>query len=464
MMTARRLLFLLVGMAGAAVLWFPGQAYSIERFDCPNWPSPSAGLPYQALVLLGVVLSSVAWLGLVRERAQKLSHVLWMGAALHAVALIVPCFLSQDPLFYAAIGRAIAKYHANPYTLRIGDALPAGDPFLAAMPGVWKLGTSAYSPGFHGVAWLVARLAGDDLHLALKLFQVVGLLSMLDTAAIAGVAARDGRAAALVVFSPLSVIEGTIGAHNDGLVAVGVALFALSLARRRPVLWLGAAIGGLAIKASAVLLAAMYSMTLAFTFARERLRGRRGVYLALALVAAAAIALALPLLRRVTQVIGSPDQIDFCTSFSAECAMRFGLRWIFQLGMAAWLVGIAFRIAGLGLLVWTAWRASRDGNVLGWAAAMLFAYFLYFSGQSECWYWLPLLPLLSFADPRLQPAMLAVCIVSVATYPVHLMFTCGDVQGMPMWQRILGNAAEEISLNVPTTWLLWRGLSRRVDV
>src|SRR5450755_3626163 len=111
-MTARRrLLYLLVGMAGAAVLWFPGQAYSIARFDCPNWPSPSRGLPDQALVLLGVVLLSVAWLGLSRERAQKLSHVLWMGAALHAVALTVPCFLSQDQLFYAAIGRAIAKFH-----------------------------------------------------------------------------------------------------------------------------------------------------------------------------------------------------------------------------------------------------------------------------------------------------------------------------------------------------------------
>jgi hypothetical protein len=459
-----RLASLAASAAGAALLFIPAQTYSIARVDCPNWPSPEAGLPLQAIYLVAVALLTVGWLGLIRDRAQPLAPVLLGGLVVHLIALASPPFISQDPLFYAAIGRAIAR-HQDPYLVQLGQALPAGDPYLRALPDFWVHGTSAYSPGFHLVAAGVARLAGDDLWRALKLFQAIGLLSMLGAAWAAGRAAGDGRAAALVVFSPLAVIEGTVGAHNDALVALGAGLFALCLAKPRSAKSIAGAIAstvaGVAIKLSAVLLAAMYATTLAFDLARSKLRDRRVAYAAIGVAAIAAAVPAVLLLRRISPLFGAPGDVDACTSFAAECAFRFGLRMLLHLPTAAWVTGLAFRAGGLVLLIATAYRASRDREVLPWAAFLLFAYFLYFAGQSRGWYWLPMLPLLGFAHPRHLPAMLMVCVAAMVSYPVHLRFTCAEPQHLPMWQRIVGNTVEEVLLNVPTTALLVWGWRRR---
>ena len=457
-------LLLLVGvqLGGVALLQLPARTWAIGLVDCANWPPPGEGALPELAFLVGVALLTVGWLGLVRAGEARLPTVMALALAVHACALLIPPFLSQDPLFYAAIGRAIARYHQDPYRVAIGLALPDGDPYRAALPGFWRGGTSAYSPGFHLVARAVVGLAGESLARALMGFQAVGALAMLLTAWLSGVAARSSRAAALVAFSPLAIVEGTISAHNDGLVAVCVALFAVAVTRRRPLAGLGALALALSVKASALLLVGFDALALAFAWVRAHCRRARAGYLAIAALAAAALAAAIPVLRHVTQRLGAPHgESDFCTSFTVECALRYGVRLGLHAGVAAWAIGVAFRLAGAAVVAWMALRASRDGQPLSWAATVLFAYFLYFSGQSHAWYWLPMLPLCAFADARVLPAMLCVTATSLFSYVVHLRMSCAEVQQLPMWQRVAGNAVEEVLLNVPTTILLLRGLSAR---
>ena len=161
-----------------------------------------------------------------------------VGTLVHVVALLVFPFLSLDPLFYAATGHAMAKYHGSPY-VPLRAVLPAADPFLLALSADWQAGTSAYFPGWHELARGIAWLAGDALPLHLKLYQALGLLTMVSTAALVGLAVRTtdarraGSAAAVVLFCPLSVIEGTLSAHNDHLLALAVALLVLAAAKGR---------------------------------------------------------------------------------------------------------------------------------------------------------------------------------------------------------------------------------------
>ena len=65
--------------------------------------------------------------------------------------MVAPPFASNDPLFYAAIGRAMAKFHASPAT-PLSLVLPAGDRFLALLPAAWRGGTSPYGPLFNQLA------------------------------------------------------------------------------------------------------------------------------------------------------------------------------------------------------------------------------------------------------------------------------------------------------------------------
>ena len=241
---------------GAVLVTLPGAHYRIDQVHCDHWPAPLAHVGLWLLYLLGVALLSLGWLGMVsmlsrEERAGapriSLGTVLGMGVLPHAIALFAPLFLSEDPLCYAAIGRAIAKFHADPH-LPLREGMPPGDPFLQILEPAWQRQPSAYSSGFHEIARLVARIGGDDLGRQLRLYQLIGLLSMLAVACLSALAARRARdqtdpslgfertlspraegvrAAALVLFCPLAIIEGTLSAHNDGLLAVTVALAAL---------------------------------------------------------------------------------------------------------------------------------------------------------------------------------------------------------------------------------------------
>ena len=219
-----------LALAGAVTLWLPAFRYRIDAATCASWPALGAGFGYALAYVLAVALLAAAWLrSLVSE--WSLIKVLAVGALVHAVAMVAPPFASNDPLFYAAIGRSMARFGASPAT-PLSLVLPADDHFLLLLPPTWHGGTSPYGPAFNQLARLVALVGGDDLTLQLRLYQAINLVVLLGVAALAG-RAFGARAAALVSFAPLAIIDGTVNPHNDALLALATAAFALAR-RARP--------------------------------------------------------------------------------------------------------------------------------------------------------------------------------------------------------------------------------------
>ena len=424
-------------VAGAALVGLVGRRHGIDRAECAPPPALASELADAAVYLAGVALLSVGWLGLLRASPSsplRLARLLPRAALVHLVALVGPPFLSRDPLSYAAIGRALARF-GQPASLPLDRALPAGDPFLTALTPSLQTSASAYAYGFNELAALIARLGRDDLLLQLRLYQLLGLGCVLVAGALVGrVAGRRG--AVLVLFCPLAVIEATQSGHNDALLMVSVALFVWLLAGERRRLATLALAAALLVKLSALLLLAMQvGQALLRAVAAASRRPRRSRLLSsLAVAALTTLALAVllvaarrwPLQAEALRLVGSPhDPYDYCTR-SIECVPRVLLRWVWQRPTAAWALGLAFRVLGALWLGHVALRAARARHAhgLGWLATGLFVYYLYLHGWSQSWYLLSLLPLLPFAHPRLLPAMIALCLGAVAYYAVAILFEC----------------------------------------
>jgi hypothetical protein len=458
-----------LALCGVALLAVPGLRYRIDGSSCASWPPVGQSLGYAAVYLLALLLLTVAWLGLVRRASEpggpSLRRVLVYAALVHAVALLVPPFLSDDPLFYAALSRVLAAFHGSAYT-PLCQTLPAGDPFLTVLTPSWQCGTSAYFPGFHWLALAIGRLAGTSLTLHLRLYQLAGASLMLLTAWVAGAALAPTRlppalGAALLAWNPIAVIEGTINAHNDALLALGCAGFACFVVRQRPLPALACLLACLAVKASAGLLLGMYGLSLLFGLVRRRwpavsrrLPWALGVALAVALVAIALLRAPTGGLNMFTALIGSPaDPWDYCTR-SLECLPRVILRWLLLRPTAAWKVGLGFRALAAGWLLWCAWRAER--RPLTWLATGLFIYYLLLHGWAQTWYLLPLLPLLPFASAATAPAMRTVCVSGCAYYGGYLIGGCVDTN----LGRGVVDLLEGLATVAPPAVALWRYRNR----
>lgn len=449
--TRRLALRLLAGLVGAALLSLPAAYYRIDQVSCRSWPPPHVNEALAGVYLSAVLLLAVCWRGWGWARPQ-LRTALAAGTLVHAVALLAPPFLSLDPLFYAATGHAMAKYHGSPY-VPLRAVLPAADPFLLALSADWQAGTSAYFPGWHELARGIAWLAGDALPLHLKLYQALGLLTMVSTAALVGLAVRTtdarraGSAAAVVLFCPLSVIEGTLSAHNDHLLALAVALLVLAAAKgRRLAGW--AALTGLLVKASALLFVGFSAVA---WLASRRRRGtlRLAIVLLLGLVAA------LRLMPGLVSEAGRFTDLFNPGTIQCERALECFPRWLLWCSRhptAAFVVGLAFRLAGALWLVYAAVCAGRTGRLLPWLATGIFVYYLYFHAYVQSWYLLPLLPLVPFADARTRPAMCAACVAWICHYALLLPLDC-QASATEIW---IQRALELLLVIGPPTLLLWR--------
>ncbi|MFO0575458.1 MAG: hypothetical protein U1A78_15805 [Polyangia bacterium] len=491
---------LVLSLCGALLLLLPAHAYRIDESSCSAWPAPLLRLGLSGAYLLAVALLTLGWLGAVRAAStpgssSSLPRVLAGGLLAHAAALVSPPFLSIDPLGYAAVGRALHTFHADRHAA-LGSVLPASDPLLSRLPEVWHSGPSAYAAGFNNIAALITRIGtalgdGDgDVALQLRLYQVLSLVVMVLCAALAGVAARtaaqrrspdgsspDGspdtgrlppeqqgaRAAALVLFCPLTFIEGSIGAHNDVFLAAVVGLFALSLTLRRPGLALCALLCGLLIKASALLLVGFFVLAQLGAFVHRRavpLRPRSLWLLGAALltVGSGLLWLVLPALARhshhLVRIVGTPAaSVEFCTR-SIECVPRAILRWGLQAPTAAWIVNLTFRLLGGLFALYVAYRAARDRRVLSWAAVFLFLYFLCLHSYMQSWYLLSLLPLLPFAPRRYQPAMQTFLVSSILYYAIDRPFDCD----LSMVTIGVTEFVQLLLVLVPPLWVLRRSL------
>lgn len=431
-----------LAVAGAALTAVVASRYPVLVYGdrCDVWPPLQTNLAYGAVYLAGLALLTFAWL---RATDLQLSprRILGLAAIVHAVAFIGPPFLSNDVLFYTAIGRAMATFHQSPYH-PLNQSLPASDPLLPLLPAHWVNGTSAYWYGFNQLSALIGHLAGERMWLHLRLYQLVGMGAILSTAWVAGLAAgQEGgpkaraRAVALVAFCPLGVIEATQNGHNDALLALGVAGYAWLTVQRRGGAGLLALCTGLVVKASALILLGMEVVRAAVSRTRAELTPARlaaaGVLL-LALLAALFfyVVARSPRLASFAFLVGSPgDPYERCTR-AYECLPRGILRYVANQPYAAWAVGLAFRGAGALWLLYAAARAARADRPLTWMATGIYIYYLFFHGFMQSWYLLSLLPLLPFAAPALLPSMKLFLIALVAYYPLDLIFHCAQPAGI----------------------------------
>jgi hypothetical protein len=359
-------------------------------------------------------------------------------------------------------------YHKDMY-VPLGQSLPPSDVFrqMISQNESWLSVGSAYSPGFNWITYAISYLAGDDLTLHLRLFQVLGLCAALLTTGVTGQAAKEwalqqlpqsqallpgtspqimsrqvaAHAMALVLFCPLTLVEATNNAHNDSLLAVSVALFALSVVRRRPFWAFLSLLLGPVVKASGLLLLGFYTIHLGLSRWQVRLPRQalalarwqgRWLKLLVATIAvgltALTVGLLFPWLERYSSttahLIGSPsDLYPYCTR-SIECLPRALLHLVFGMKTAAWVIGLCSRAAGGAFLLYMAVRSERGTRHLTWAASFLFLYYLYLHGYSNPWYALSVLPLLCFADTRLRPAMLALPISNLSHYVLDFPYNC----------------------------------------
>jgi hypothetical protein len=435
-----------------------GPLFRVDLVRRANWPPFATCLAFGAVYLLALALMTIAWLsfiarcsGRTRGPAIPAGRILLFGLLVHGLALAVPPMMSDDVLAYAAIGRSMQHY-GQPASQPLGQSLPTDDPFRQAIEQYpnWLKAGSAYATGFNVIARGVAAVAGDDLRMALLLFQAVGLVAVVLTALATSRAARDwtlatvsadlppteadeaGRRAgtaalALVLFSPMTILEATSNAHNDSLLALCVALFAWAVAARHGGLGIAALAGTWLVKASGMLLLGfeltrlVVSPLRAWLLARRRLLATGAVACGV-LGVAVAVGPARPILNRqsstIASLLGSPDdKMPYCTR-SLESAPRAILHIVLKQPRAAWLVGLVFRAAAVALLVYLAVRAEPGIERLTWAGTFVFLYYMYLHAHSQPWYLLALLPLVPMADERLRPAMLAAMVSNLASYSV----------------------------------------------
>lgn len=421
---------------------------------------------YAALYGTALALLSGAWLDVVRRAATKdgptMGQVLGQGLLMHAIVIFGPPFLSDDVLYYAALGRALfsqPESAASPLCTTLG----ASHPFVAILDAHWRCSVSSYQPGFHLLARLIGGLGGTDLALHLRLYQSIAALGVLGAgaltaASLVGSEHKPAYGAALVVLNPLSLIEGTMNAHNDALLALACALFVLAVRRKIAGLALGSLALGLLIKLSGLLLAGLYLTHRILRWLRPRwpaLWRLAPIGLAVGLLGGLLfLALWPSALPGLSGLIGSPKAPwEYCTR-SLECLPRAILRWGFELPTAAWSVGLAFRFVSGLWLIYAAWRSQQ--RLLPWLATGLLIYYLYLHAWSQSWYLLPLLPLLPWAEGTTFRALRCVSISGCAYYALVLIGNCFRAE----LAVALTDLVQGLVVVVPPSVLLYRGRPR----
>lgn len=225
---------------GFALLIAAGFRHHLVWGESARWPwlLPLLNAGEAACLVGFVLLAGSAWwrgMALVDRVPVSTAELLRRSAPVLCAAIVVPCFLSADPIDYVVRGRILALHGANPY-VHVATEFP-DDPFLAFGDRPWKDMPLPYGPVVAwvqaGVAWLAHLLPVPpvaELVAALVLFKLL-FAAALSAAAVAlrGVAERlrpgsGARALVAIAWNPLLLLECVATAHNEPLVLLCLAL------------------------------------------------------------------------------------------------------------------------------------------------------------------------------------------------------------------------------------------------
>jgi alpha-1,6-mannosyltransferase len=330
--------------------------------------------------LAGAALLATAWW---RLPASPRTVVLWAGLLWVLPLLAAPPLGSRDVFAYACQGYAYA-HGFDPYT---AGAQAASCPWTAAVPALWRTTPAPYGPLWLLLSGGAARIAGGSLWAAVIAFRVIALAGLLLAGWCATRLARyasmpPGTALWLGVATPLVLVHGVSGAHNDAL-ATGLALAGLAVAaaareapgaRRR---WaLAAACGalfalGLAVKVVAIV-AAPFALALIGRASLRRLAVAAAPFGAGAAATYAALWAVTGLSFGWVRALSSTTSLAQWTSLPTGVGMAFGylLRVLgvphgYSTSVSVFRVlGALLLLAVLAILWWRACHAATAGEVL----------------------------------------------------------------------------------------------------
>lgn len=445
-----------LGALGVLLLIPVSQHFRIDLVRCESWPPATQRFLLCALYLLCAGLLFVSWqrlLQLAQKEALSPRRALGICVLFHGALLLSPPFLSDDPLFYLAIGKVL---HAPGGSLDrpLLDVLGPHDALLKLLPSHWQHGTSAYQAGFHALTWLIESIPTQSLAGKLTLYQLSSLVAVLLSAVLAADTAQRLKQPAayglvLVGLCPLSLLEGTLSAHNDVWLMLLSALAArlyVSRLKQRFIVLIPLALG-LLIKLSALLSVATFGLSLL----RRHVRPLRLLALTM-LVSLTALALLRALHlegRLVSVVLGSPDlPWDHCTR-SLECLPRSILRYGFERPDLSYRVGVLFHIVG-GL--WLIQMGLSKEDPLTATAWGLLIYYLYLHGWAQSWYFLAIVPLRPLLPTKQGRALEVLAGSGCAYYALALYRNCLTEP----WQVALCELAEGLFTIIPPTVVLLR--------
>lgn len=234
---------------GFALLVAAGFRHHLVWGESSRWPwlLPLLNAGEAACLVGFVLLAGTAWwrgMAAVGREPATTNAILRCSVPILCAAIVVPCFLSADPIDYVVRGRILALHGANPY-VHVATEFP-GDPFVAFGDRPWKDMPLPYGPIVAwlqaGVAWLAHQLPlppVGELIAALALFKLLFAAALLVAAVVLrGVAERiaagsGARAMVAIVWNPLLLLECVATAHNEPLVLLSLAVaIAAALADR----------------------------------------------------------------------------------------------------------------------------------------------------------------------------------------------------------------------------------------
>jgi len=359
-------------LAAAAVpLAAPGEALVPGAAEgAPRWLLGvyGGGLGLGGSAYLAVLtVAFVAYLG-VAATAETLGRRLVWGAIIALVAgfALAPPLLSLDVFGYIAYARLGAEHGLNPY-----DAVPAalpGDPAASRVED-FRFAVSVYGPLFTLATYPLGLVGVPAALWALKAAAAAAVLGV--AALTARLAAARGvspcAAGAFVALNPLVLVHVVGGAHNDGLMVLGLVAAAVAIVAGVDVSAGASLVLGAAVKASGA-----FAGPFALLGSTRRARLLAGATIAAAAAVAASLALFGSDVLNALEVIGGNQSDSSHYSLPSTVSRITGLdlepvRYAFLAAYAAlvaWLVAWTLRggdwvraaaWAGAGLLVASAW-------------------------------------------------------------------------------------------------------------
>jgi alpha-1,6-mannosyltransferase len=220
-----------LGLAGSVMVGLAGP--HLAGGPVKWWFDPPLGA---AVFYAGIAVLSAAWLALgglaPTPRQVRIVAALWALP----LFLTAPLF-SQDAYSYLAQG-TIVHLGLDPYryTPEVLGHLGYGR-VLAAVSPFWRHTTAPYGPLF---LWIVSWFSGASPVVGVLLIRAVelvgfALLAVFVPRLARGLGADPGRAAWLVLLSPLMLLELVAAAHND-LLMIGLLVAGMAFAIERRVL------------------------------------------------------------------------------------------------------------------------------------------------------------------------------------------------------------------------------------